>query len=525
MAARSSRSRSHRSWDEPLGKPKGAIQSRVQQVGPEHFGIVSVDCAKLRSKWLLADFYGKVIVPPTHVAHNRVELDAMINQVRQACQQHEVRDVIIAIELTGRYHHTTRDAFRRHQFETRIVHPFISKRFREMDNPDIKTDDKDLVAIFCAAKMGFALLEPQGNHLWLTLQLLARHRRDLVRKMSRLACQIREHLDAAWPGYAALFSVLWESNTALALVRKYASPQELLAAGVPGIRTWLREQKIHFKLATITTVLDWAQQAAPGAAMALLHRRLALSGFDDYQRKSQEILELERELACYLCQTPYVLLLSIPGINVVWAAEFAGEMGPIEHYPNSRHITGRAGLFPRRYQSDTVDHPNGQLARRANRRLRAVLLGIADTLIGCNHYFSALTINWRKQGKDPHHNHVKIALRFARIAFIMVAGRRVCRHPGLRHRDTIVDKLLAFHREHDTPLKKALVDMHRAARQVPRNEYPVEAAPLAQQLHDFNRPHPGPKGPQLLGNILAIVLARLGVGAVESREPGESNPT
>ena len=68
-------------------------------------------------------------------------------------------------------------------------------------------------------------------------------------------------------------------------------------------------------------------------------------------------------------------------------------------------------------------------------------------------------------------------------------------------------------------------DLHRAARQVPRNEYPVEAAPLAQQLHDFNRPHPGPKGPQLLGNILAIVLARLGVGAVESMEPGETNPT
>ena len=54
-----------------IHKPLGAIHPRVQAVGPEHFGIVSVDCAKARSKWMLADFYGRVIVPPTVVEHTR----------------------------------------------------------------------------------------------------------------------------------------------------------------------------------------------------------------------------------------------------------------------------------------------------------------------------------------------------------------------------------------------------------------------------------------------------------------------
>ena len=53
-----------------------------------------------------------------------------------------------------------------------------------------------------------------------------------------------------------------------------------------------------------------------------------------------------------LVQTPYVLLLSFPGINVVSAAEFAGEMGPIANSPDDGAITGRAGLYPSRYQSD-----------------------------------------------------------------------------------------------------------------------------------------------------------------------------
>src|SRR5208337_3232510 len=50
-------------------KPSGSLHPRVQKVGPEHFGIVAVDCAKARSKWMLADFYGRILIPPSVVEH------------------------------------------------------------------------------------------------------------------------------------------------------------------------------------------------------------------------------------------------------------------------------------------------------------------------------------------------------------------------------------------------------------------------------------------------------------------------
>src|SRR6516225_6807614 len=53
-----------------VGKPRGVLHPRVQQVGPEHFGIVCFDPAKARSKFFLADFYGRVLIPPTQVDHN-----------------------------------------------------------------------------------------------------------------------------------------------------------------------------------------------------------------------------------------------------------------------------------------------------------------------------------------------------------------------------------------------------------------------------------------------------------------------
>jgi hypothetical protein len=111
-------------------KPHGQIHPRVQAVGPEHFGIVSVDCAKLRSKFFLCDFFGNVLVPPTVRPHTQADLVAAVALVRRVQQQHQLQDLIVAIERTGTYHRPVQDAFRNAGWETRLVHPFASRQFR-----------------------------------------------------------------------------------------------------------------------------------------------------------------------------------------------------------------------------------------------------------------------------------------------------------------------------------------------------------------------------------------------------------
>ena len=121
MPVTRSRKRSSSRRPEILQKPRGVIHPRVQKVGPEHFGIVSVDCAKARSKWMLCDFYGNVLLPFTTVEHNRVALAAATTQLRQHMTQHDLRDVIVAIERTGRYHHATQQAFAAAGFEVELI--------------------------------------------------------------------------------------------------------------------------------------------------------------------------------------------------------------------------------------------------------------------------------------------------------------------------------------------------------------------------------------------------------------------
>ena len=65
-------------------KPLGQFTDRVRAVGPEHFGVVSIDCAKARSKFLLCDFYGNVLIEPTPVEHTQSELRAACERVRMS---------------------------------------------------------------------------------------------------------------------------------------------------------------------------------------------------------------------------------------------------------------------------------------------------------------------------------------------------------------------------------------------------------------------------------------------------------
>jgi hypothetical protein len=271
------------------------------------------------------------------------------------------------------------------------------------------------------------------------------------------------------PGYAACFDNLWDSGVALPLTRHARSAQAMRDLGHHGVAQWLRSQKIRFQQRTVDAVLAWAEQAPEADLAAARHLDIALELETDHAAKSRQIHALERDFAARLARTPYVPLLSMPGIHVVTASRCAAQFGPIHFYANGRALTGRAALFPSRHQSDRVDHPNGRLARCGNRAIRDTLLTIADHLMTCNRYFRARADRWKNKGVQPTLIHTRIASCFARIAIQMVAARQVFRHPCTQERSYILEKLLAFHREHDTPVTQLRADLDAAFQQLPTN--------------------------------------------------------
>lgn len=506
-----------------LHKPRGVVHPRVVAVGPEHFAFVCVDCAKARSRLMLADFYGRVLIEPTTVEHNRSAFETSVMAVRAAMAHHHIKDVIVVVERTGRYHGPVRRAFGQAGFEVRIIHPYTTKQYRLPADPGNKTDDTDLSAIHRAAVNGFGLSEHEPDPIYVRLQLLARHRRKLVQKRVTLQQQMLEHLQSFMPGFSRCVADVFDSPAALWVARDLGSAAAIVRDGMAGLSQRARQAGLRVQRSTLEKMVAWARSAPSAEGSAVLHHRIFLELDADQLAKARGIRSIEGELAGSLAGTPYVLLLSVVGINVVSAAEFAGEMGPIERYPKARAITGRAGLFPSRYQSDQVDRRDGALVRHANRDLRYAILMIADNLIKCNEHFSVLASGWRLQGKDARDVRVRVAGRFCRIAYQMVAGRATFRHPCARQRDYILNKLIRFSLEHSIAPDQLARDLDAAVSQLPREAHHEEAVALTEELARVRKQRGA--GPHSLGTILPAVLAKLEVDLVRSTESGEADPT
>jgi transposase len=498
-----------------IGKPNGQIQERVQAVGPEQFGIVSVDCAKRRSKWMLCNFYGRVLVEPTIVEHTRGGLRAMTQRVREVCRTEGLTDSIVAVEMTGIYHKPVQRAFRKAGFDTRIVHPFASNHYRRPLHPDDKTDDHDLEAIFHAALNGYGLVTLPLSDVYQSLQAVSRHRHNLVKQRSRLMVQTRRLLHQTMPGFADLFDdKMFHSSIALEVALAFPSAVAIRQAGVAGIATHLATMSVRFQTRTIEKIVAWSGAAPEPSELAEMYTRQWQQLNEVHQLFDRQIAAAEQEMAGFLVKTPYVLLLSVTGINVVSAARLAGEAGPIEYYASARAITGRAGLYPSRYQSDQVDHADGSLVRQCNRKLRGAAMLVAENLIMCHPYYRGLSALWAQRHIDPRDRRCRIANRAMRMVYQLVGGRQVWRGRGV-DREYLLFKLQDFHRVHHTPVTQVIRDLNEAFAWLPKSVYATEAKPLAEIARRKRR------GPQRIGDLMIPLLVQLGLTREELGVPAE----
>jgi transposase len=483
--------------------------------------VVAIDCAKASSRWRLANFYGRILIPPTTLANRRADFDAAIAAIAQARTQHRLQDLVVAVERTGRYHLHVKRAFAEAGFDVRIVDPLATYQYRKPAHAGTKTDDIDLEAIHKAVIHGFGLLVPEAPAELIRIKQWARHRRDLVAKTSRLRCQIRDYLHLIMPGFAELFDDLFESRVALFVARHYAGARAIRQAGLDGLTAAVAEAGVRCHRDTLVTIAAWAQKALDGddplAACALIVADL----IDDFQAKRSRITAVEVALVGELVKTSYLLLLSIPGVNVTTAAELAGELGPINAYASARAITGRAGLYPSRYQSGPVDHADGPLVSRGNRRLRAAILRIADTLLRCNEHFALLGRAWEQAGVAKATLRVRIGSRFCRIAFALLASGRTYQHPSSCQRDYILKKLMTFYHEHNVGISATLTDLQTAVIHLPPATCVAELAPLEEEQAQAA----GKRGTaaQRLNAIVPPVLESLRRLTVESGPSGESS--
>jgi len=501
-----------------LQKPNGVISPRVAKVGGDRFAIVCIDPAKHRSEWMMADYFGNMIITARTLEHQAGFFKIAFALIREAQEKHNIEDIIVSVERTGNYYLIPKRAFAKAGYEVRVVHPFATKQYRMPADPGNKTDETDLYAQHRAAVAGFGLCELELESPYRELQLRVRHRRNLVEKASSIACQIKDHMHLCLPGYSTLFDHLFEHQAAMVIARNCESPAKVFELGHEGLRKLLREHAVRYQVRTVDKILAWASQAEVDSIQSgPLHHAVWTDLEDLYQRFRRQAFEVKREFAHDLVKTPYVRLLAMPGINVVSAAELAGELGPIRRYANANAITGRAGLFPSRSQSDQTDN-SGPIIRQSNRRIRRVLMRIADNLACHCAYYRGQADADQARGMHVRMSRVKTAKKFTRVAFQCVAGDQPMKHPAFQQPNSIIEKLREFHHVHKTPLDQTLADLETVVEQLPYNTRHHEAEVVSEVLRQNAKRK---RGTPAIGALLPAVLARLGV-SLDEAEPANN---
>ena len=251
--------------------------------------------------------------------------------------------MLVAIERTGIYHLPVKRAFSSQSFDTRIVHPLTTKQYRLPADPGNKTDDTDLFAIHRATTNGFGLIELPLDEIHGPLRLLARYRRSLVRKNASFAIRSLRFLMFFCRDIPDLQRRLQQPGGTLHRPQ-CAVGLEGSRLGSEGLAQILKELKVRYQRRTLKKILDWANGIDSTTEYSEMYYTILVHLDDERCGRLQQIAKLEQEMASFLVRTAYVVLLSIPGVSIVTAAEFAGEMGPITNYANDQAITGRAGI-------------------------------------------------------------------------------------------------------------------------------------------------------------------------------------
>jgi hypothetical protein len=154
----------------------------------------------------------------------------------------------------------------------------------------------------------------------------------------------------------------------------------------------------------------------------LLLLRMALQNIEYL---NENIKVLDKEIEKVLLETDGRLLLSIPGIGVITAAEFYSEVGDLSNFEHAGQIIKKAGTNPMVIQSGGLQGFYGRISKQGNKHLRFIVYTIGKCLAQHNNDLSSYYDKLRERGKHQRKAYIALGNKFIRIAFSMLKNRTV----------------------------------------------------------------------------------------------------
>src|SRR5262245_30577478 len=114
---------------------------------------------------------------------------------------------------------------------------------------------------------------------------------------------------------------IFDHEPARLIARRLGAARAIHEGGLKGLMAPLKAEGVRYQRRSLVKILAWAQEAHEARDYPEIHRRIFAQLDDERRARLRASRALESDLASSLVPTPYALLLSFPGVDVVTAAE------------------------------------------------------------------------------------------------------------------------------------------------------------------------------------------------------------
>ena len=402
---------------------KAKKKAKLDLIGDDTL-VVGIDVGKRNHYCRFINVRGYEIGKGFSFSNNRDGMEKIISKIEEAKIQNNLAKAVIGLEPSGHYWKAAAHYLSRSGYKLALVNPYHIKRIKEIeDNSQTKTDPKDSLLIAKLVRDGDFFDPNLADGTYAELRRMYRLRLKVAKSLVQEKTKLKILLDEYFPEYEGLFCDIFGATSEY-IIDNYFLPESIAKESILSLTGKIKTiSRGKIGASKVLKLMEYARSSIGikiGLDAAILEKTYILQSVSNLKLKLDYI---NKELKCYLekiqCSK---YLLSIPGVGLVTAAGFLGEVGDISKYKSAKEIIKLAGLNLVEISSG-IKKGKKKISKRGNNRLRCLLYQCAIVAISKNSQLKRYFC-YQAETKNKMKMVVAVQCKLVRIMFALLKYKK-----------------------------------------------------------------------------------------------------
>ena len=398
---------------------------RLERVKPTDL-IVGIDIGSKFHAVVFQDFRGVALNSFDKIYNNRRGFEYLVREIERSLKANKLEVVQIGFEPTGHYWKNIIYYLSKLGYNIRFVRTTAVKSQRELDDSSSsKTDVDDANSIASLVREGKYIDSKIQEGVYRDLRDIGKLRAKVMKMKTSMVCRLRMLMEVYFPEVIDSFWAI-DSVGFWRLVKTAPLPEDVLKLGEIGLRKLLsvsgvRKEKLDKQMRAI-----WdSSQNSIGLEATEFNKYNIRNCIENLEMYHKQLLEIKKSMEKLLERTEYWnLMKSIPGVGVVTAATFLGELGDPKTFNNAKEIIKFAGIDPK--ENSSGQHKSKlKLSKKGRYLMRTMVYFICLRLIHRSENFKVYyhrkleTKNIRGRSLEKKEAIFAVGVKFIKVLFAM----------------------------------------------------------------------------------------------------------